>query len=79
MMCHERGLFQLADPVHKYLGPAWRKENMAVYLAGLLTPGGQGAARARGPWCHLSLTIPTRFLLRLHVMSWKLRAVGPAG
>jgi CubicO group peptidase (beta-lactamase class C family) len=31
MMLFEEGSFMLADPVYKFLGDAWRKENMRVY------------------------------------------------
>ena len=34
MMLHDSGAFELSDPVHKYLGAAWKKENMAVYASG---------------------------------------------
>ena len=41
--------------------------------------GGPLAAPLRTPCCHVTLTIPTRFSLRLHAMPRKLPAVGPPG
>ena len=34
MTLYEEGKFQLEDPIHFYLGDAWRKENMNVFVAG---------------------------------------------
>mmetsp|Transcript_7398 Transcript_7398/g.9675 ORF Transcript_7398/g.9675 Transcript_7398/m.9675 type:complete len:293 (-) Transcript_7398:688-1566(-) len=34
MMLYERGLFQLTDPVHMYLGEKWKKKNMRVFVEG---------------------------------------------
>ena len=31
MMLYEEGRFQLGDPVYRYLGSKWRKENMSVF------------------------------------------------
>jgi CubicO group peptidase (beta-lactamase class C family) len=31
MLLYEEGRFQLNDPVHRFLGPAWKKENMRVF------------------------------------------------
>jgi len=34
MMLYEEGRFQLSDPVWKFLGDAWRRQNMRVYVEG---------------------------------------------
>lgn len=34
MKLYERGLFQLTDPVHLYLGKKWKRQNMSVYVSG---------------------------------------------
>merc|ERR1719440_981467 len=34
MMLYEEGRFQLTDPVWLYFGPAWKRENMRVYVSG---------------------------------------------
>ena len=34
LMLLEEGLVQLSDPVHLYLGAAWKKKNMSVYVRG---------------------------------------------
>ena len=39
MQLYERGLFQLGDPVHLYLGASWRKRNMRVYKSGSFATG----------------------------------------
>ena len=38
MQMYEEGRFLLTDPLHLYLGPAWKKQNMKVYKEGLGDP-----------------------------------------
>ena len=39
MKLYERGLFQLSDPVHIYLGKQWKRKNMSVYVSGTAEDG----------------------------------------
>lgn len=51
MQLFEQGKFLLTDPVHLYLGPTWRKENMRVYKSGSYLDGYQTEA------CRKTITI----------------------
>tara|TARA_B100000519_G_scaffold201402_1_gene216842 strand:- start:496 stop:1848 length:1353 start_codon:yes stop_codon:yes gene_type:complete len=43
LMLYEEGRFQLGDPVYRFLGPKWRKENMQVFTG---WKGGDEARKA---------------------------------
>jgi CubicO group peptidase (beta-lactamase class C family) len=56
MTLYEEGRFQLGDPLHLYLGDAWRKENMAVCVKGHPKEGDDRGPVVKEP-CKKTMTI----------------------
>jgi len=56
MTLYEEGRFQLGDSVHRYLGPAWRKENMRVW-SGWTGDEGRQQLQYETAACDSSITV----------------------
>lgn len=57
MQLYEEGRFQLNDPVHMYLGPKWKKENMSVFTDWIDGDNGRKASKFETKPCETDITV----------------------